>query len=189
MRRFTTCQCVWDGWCINWESLLTEKLMSGLVNARYWSLPIALRYFFASLGGEPSFNLREIVVDNGVETPWQSYIENSCKMSIMHLVWERNNPADCGRTLMPRKKCRGPRSLSEKRLESALLMLLIVCKLFPIITISSTYESKKMTGLWECKVNKELIRMRLAKSSRNEKIRELGVPSMGFLFETIYGFV
>jgi len=27
-----------------------------------------------------------IVVDNGVETPWQSYIENSCKMSIMYLV-------------------------------------------------------------------------------------------------------
>ncbi|KAA8549388.1 hypothetical protein F0562_001072 [Nyssa sinensis] len=66
--RLVAVQWVWVGRCINWESLFTEKLISGRVKDKYCKAPITLRYSVESTDDEPSASFRETDVERGVVT-------------------------------------------------------------------------------------------------------------------------
>ena len=53
--------------CINWQTWLTAKAISGLVQVRYWRAPTALRYSDGSESGSPSRILNLLPLTTGDE--------------------------------------------------------------------------------------------------------------------------
>jgi len=60
---------------MNYDNLLTAKLMSGRVSKRYCNAPITLRYSVGLTAAEPSFNFRETEVDSGVVTSFAPFMQ------------------------------------------------------------------------------------------------------------------
>jgi hypothetical protein len=56
------------GLCIKCESLLTAKLISGRVKARYYNAPITHRYSVESTNEEPSASFKGTETESGVVT-------------------------------------------------------------------------------------------------------------------------
>ena len=59
---------------MNWQTLLTEKLMSGRVMVQYYRAPTMMWYKYGSERGSPSYKDKEDEVLIGVEACLQSNI-------------------------------------------------------------------------------------------------------------------
>ena len=83
--RFAAVKCVVVGLCINWDSLLTAKEMSGWVRDKYCRAPIILLYSLLSTEDVPLRSLSTVVVDNGVITALAPCIFSFINKSLMYL--------------------------------------------------------------------------------------------------------
>jgi hypothetical protein len=70
---------------MNYDNLLTAKLMSGRVSERYCNAPITLHYSVGLTAAEPSFNFRETEVDSGVVTSFAPSMQVLVRRSLMYL--------------------------------------------------------------------------------------------------------
>ena len=83
---FKVVQCTVLGACRNWQTLLTEKEISGHVKVKYWSAPTTLLYFVPSSGlsNSPSCNDSFSVIDRGVLHGLQSFMPTCFSMSVAY---------------------------------------------------------------------------------------------------------
>jgi len=82
---FTALQCSVVGWCINCDSLLTAKEMSGLVRDKYCRLPTAMRYCVGSSIAGPELSERVVCGHIGVEIDLALDICIRWSKSVMYL--------------------------------------------------------------------------------------------------------
>ena len=78
---------------MNWDNLFTANEISGRVKETYCRLPMILRNSVLSTFVVPSSNLRDCVVERGVETSLAPLMLVFDSNSRMYLCCERNSPA------------------------------------------------------------------------------------------------
>lgn len=81
--------CCWVGLCMKWESLLTVKLMSGLISERYWKEPTIFLNSWGSKATKSSVSYNATVVDNSVMGSFAPSMFILWSISMMYLCWDR----------------------------------------------------------------------------------------------------
>ena len=88
---FKAMKCVWVSLYINWDNLLTIKLMSGLVCAKYYKEPNIFRNSSTSTGVIPSKSLKRAKVNRGVADSFAPNMFVRERMSLMYLCCVRKS--------------------------------------------------------------------------------------------------
>ena len=173
--------------CINYESLLTAKEISGRVKEMYWRLPMILWNSDLSTAAVPSTSWRDWVVERGVETSFSLLILMWSKSSRTYLCCERNNHVRVGITSIPKKKMKRTHILERKHVTQLLNNGGHKCGIIlyndKIININ-----REITKIGTVAVNEERgIHFGIVKTQLKNDILECCVPSLWGLFKPIDG--
>lgn len=124
--------------CLDWETLLTAKAISGRVIDKYCNAPIVLQYNVISENWEPKSLPREALAAIGEIMGLACIIFILAKMPEMYLCCDSNKPAETRVIARPRKKFKSPRSLTRKSKDNDRINEEIVVELDLAKMISST---------------------------------------------------